>query len=400
MPIKLFHAGQIGAPQLSGSNGSLIGVLDAVLVNGYNSVSITSITRSGGTATVATSVAHGLSSGDSATISGATQAEYNVEAIVSVIDSTNFSYSVAGAPVTPATGAPAVKRASGGFSKEFAGTNKAVYRSLNTALTCRPYLQVIDAGATAGAAKEAQVRGYMTMTDIDTGGEPFPSVAQLAGGLFAYKSNLSSAAARPWVLITDGNIFYFQACMDQAPASMQASGGYLWWLAFGDIAPTRPLDPYCGILAACGATNQQVTGLASACINGLFYGAARNFNIGAGSAFYLPRSFGQVVGAVTGSTSGHGWDQIAMGSLALLAYPHPPDNGFYMTPVNVTQGGVIRGRLPGVYEPLQGRCLNQFDTVQNVDGYPGRTFMALWGQNAQSTSTTGMLMFDLTGPWS
>lgn len=398
MPIKLFHAGQVGAPQLSGSNGALIAVLDAVLVNGYNSVSITSITRSGGTATATTSAAHGLASGDSAAISGSTQVEYNIEAVVSVIDSTHFSYSVAGTPATPATGSPAVKRASGGFAKEFTGSNKASYRSLNSALTCRPYLQVIDAGATPGAAKEAQVRGYMTMSDVDTGGEPFPTAAQLASGLFTYKSNVSSAEARPWVLITDGNIFYFQACMDQAPASMQASGGYLWWMAFGDITPTRPLDPYCGMLAACGASNQQVTG--GACINGLFYGAARNFNIGAGSALFLPRSFGQAVGAVTGSTSGHGWDQLAVGSLALIPYPHPTDNGFYMTPVNVTQGGIIRGRLPGVYEPLQGRCLNQFDTVQNIDGYPGRTFMALWGQNAQSAPTTGMLMFDLTGPWS
>lgn len=397
--IKLFHSGQAGAPQLSGTNGSLITVLDAILVNGYNSLGVTSITRSGSVATVTCSANHGFTSGDSAVIAGADQPDYNGEFVVSVIGSDTFVITVTGTPATPATGTITMKRASANFDKVFSGSNKAAYRPQDASGT-RPYLQVIDAGATPGAAKEAQIRGYLTMTDVDNGGEPFPTDAQYASGLYAYKSNASSAAARPWVLITDGKVFYFQACMDQAPITMQASGGYLWWMAFGDITSTRPGDPYSAFVAGCVAANWQVTTTNGSCHNGLFVAYSRSWNPGTVSGFFLPRSFGQNVGAAAGCPVGHGWDQGAMGSLGQFGYPHNPDNGLYITPVNVGQGGVVRGRLPGVYEPLQGRVLNQFDIVENIDGYPGRKFIALWGTNAQSAVTTGMLLFDLTGPWS
>ena len=62
----------------------------------------------------------------------------------------------------------------------------------------------------------------------------------------------------------------------------------------------------------------------------------------------------------------------------------------------MTQRGVIRGRFPGVYEPLHGKALNNYDVIDNVTGYAGRTFMGLYGVHG---TTTGMLMFDLTGPW-
>ena len=88
MAIKVFHAGQAGAPSLQGQNGSLITVLDAILVNGYNTVSVSSITRSGSTATVTTAANHGFSTGDSATIMGAAQTDYNIDAVVAGEDAT------------------------------------------------------------------------------------------------------------------------------------------------------------------------------------------------------------------------------------------------------------------------------------------------------------------------
>lgn len=397
MAIKFFHAGQLGAPQLSGSSGSLITVLDAVLVNGYPPVAVTSITLEGTIATVTCGTIHGLFNGDVVALSGAAQPEYNGEFVVSVLTSTTFTVAIMGSPETPATGTISAKRAPGGFNKEFSGSNKAAYRSNDTSLSCRPYLQVIDAAITAGAAREAQVRGYLTMTDVDTGSEPFPTIAQLANGLYAYKSNVTSTAARPWVLITDGRIFYFQACVDQAPASMQAGGGYLWWFGFGDCIPTRPADRYSGLLFGCNVANMQTAQSGAGSVrNGLFI-PYNNYSPDTNSSFFMPRSFNQNMGAVGACPCGHNKNTNSMGEAALFPYPNPPDNGLYLTPVHIGQGGVFRGKLPGVYEPLQGRCLNQFDLVRNVEGYPGRTFIALWGVNAHSTVTTGMLLFDLTG---
>ena len=68
------------------------------------SISVSSITRSGQTATATTVSAHNLATGVSVTVSGAGQSEYNITATVTVTSTTTFTYTVAGAPATPATG--------------------------------------------------------------------------------------------------------------------------------------------------------------------------------------------------------------------------------------------------------------------------------------------------------
>jgi cytoskeletal protein CcmA (bactofilin family) len=66
--------------------------------------SVSSITRSGTTATVTTATAHGFSNSDSVQISGAVQSAYNGIFTITLTDSTHFTYTVAGSPTTPATG--------------------------------------------------------------------------------------------------------------------------------------------------------------------------------------------------------------------------------------------------------------------------------------------------------
>jgi hypothetical protein len=65
---------------------------------------VTSITRSGGTATVTTSSPHGYSTGNEVEIRGATQTEYNVIATITVTGASTFTYAVSGTPASPATG--------------------------------------------------------------------------------------------------------------------------------------------------------------------------------------------------------------------------------------------------------------------------------------------------------
>jgi uncharacterized phage protein gp47/JayE len=67
-------------------------------------IGIASLTRSGSTATATTSSNHNLATGVSITVSGASQAEYNITAIITVISNTQFTYTVSGTPATPATG--------------------------------------------------------------------------------------------------------------------------------------------------------------------------------------------------------------------------------------------------------------------------------------------------------
>ena len=68
-------------------------------------ISVTSLTRSGTTATATTASDHGLSSFVPVTIAGADQTEYNLtDAAITVTGLNTFEYTVAGSPAFPATG--------------------------------------------------------------------------------------------------------------------------------------------------------------------------------------------------------------------------------------------------------------------------------------------------------
>lgn len=63
----------------------------------------------------------------------------------------------------------------GGWTQVYSGTNKAVYRAPSGN---RFYLRVVHDSAVSGSAQRATVRGYESMSGIDTGTDPFPTVAQ------------------------------------------------------------------------------------------------------------------------------------------------------------------------------------------------------------------------------
>ena len=65
---------------------------------------VTSITRVGSLATVTTPVPHEQVTSATVTIAGADQALYNGVEVITVLNDTQFTYTVAGMPATPATG--------------------------------------------------------------------------------------------------------------------------------------------------------------------------------------------------------------------------------------------------------------------------------------------------------
>ena len=398
MAIKIFTSEQLGAPVLKGAGGAAIDVLDAVLVNGYGQVSVASITRSGSTATVTTSTAHGLSTGNWAVISGADQAAYNVEAQVTVTSNTVFTYDVAGTPATPATGTITSKRASAGWTKPFAATNKAVYRSNDTTGN-RYYYRVVDDFATTGGAKEARIRGYASMTDVDSGTEPFPTVSQQAEGYFIQKSNAIDATGRHWVVVTDGKIVYFLTYWGYATASRtlaSVDGGAIGCCVFGDMLPFKAGDVYMACVS--GSPNQNDFNYG---FSGVMSGTSTVGSEVVGSnnnVIAFIRDYTGVTGPKGARPLGSGICGNPLGSVAVIAYPHPSDNGFYMSPVLAVQSSpsLIRGRIPGLYEPMQGRCFSNTQVVENVQGYAGRKFLFLYNQNGYNS---GAVLFDMTGPW-
>lgn len=397
MAIKVFTSLQQGAPTINGVTGSLITALDAILVNGYGQVNVSSITRSGTTATVTTATAHGLATGDVALIAGAVETAYNGEFVITMTSATTFTYDVAGSPSTPATGTITSKRAPGGFTKTFSGTNKAVYRS-NDLSSRRHYFRILDDGTTSGGAREARLWGYETMSDVDTGTGMYPTVGQHSNGFFCQKSNTTDSTGRHWVLITDGKTVYHFAYIQSTTASgdITSPGSSMNAFGFGDAIEFKPGDAYLSFVTGNPSTNQ----FSSTQYCGLFNGAT-SITAATPSALQatliMSRDFTAVAGARQTQIFATGLNA-SIGDTVNISYPHQIDNGFYMAPALLTQASpaLIRGRLPGFFEPLHSNCFPNTQIVENVQGYTGRKFMMLWGKNS---SSIGACLIDITGPW-
>lgn len=89
--------------EFSAEDGTLYTSTAAVNIASIN-LSISSLTRTGQTATAVFPSDHGLASGITVTISGAAEAEYNGSFVITATRSDEIEYTVVGSPSTPATG--------------------------------------------------------------------------------------------------------------------------------------------------------------------------------------------------------------------------------------------------------------------------------------------------------
>ena len=90
-------------------------------------IAVSSVTRSATTATVTTAAPHGYTTGDYVTIAGATPAGYNGKVRITVTGPTTFTYTVSGAPATPATGT-----ITGTYVSDAQGGRNVTWRTLET----------------------------------------------------------------------------------------------------------------------------------------------------------------------------------------------------------------------------------------------------------------------------
>jgi hypothetical protein len=410
MTVKVYHSDQAGAPALSGTVGTLINVLDAVLVNGYNQVNVSSMTRSGSTVTVTCATPHGYENpsvrwwnrngvGNVCTIAGADQVEYNGDWPISYVSDTVFTFDIGTAtPDTPATGTLTTKRAGGGFSKVFADTNRGVYRS-NDPTSRRHFLQVNDIAdcPNGQGARYAGWRGYEYMRGIDDGDFPFPRIIDTGPfGHYICKSNALDNYARAWTIITDGKFFF-----------LWLSPTRLWWdfavdghsrlFGFGDFKTTVP-DAYATLISGgfsgednpdrptdCGLmhpSNNQwgswgIPGTGWTCIARGYNGQAR------------PVWTAGLIAAIGE------YGQPCFGYYGRLPFPNPIDNRYYLTQIKVSDAGAIRGTLP-YYQGPSGPVHSHREIIDNVVGLEGRKFMYLRATPV-NTSYIGGVYIDITG---
>jgi hypothetical protein len=107
-PVRWFTSEFENAPELNAAVGSIIGILDACLINGFNTKGVDALAYDSqtGLCTVTVQAGHGYQKHQIIRISGADQGEYNGDFRVVDTTSTTLTFAPATAPaVTPATGA-------------------------------------------------------------------------------------------------------------------------------------------------------------------------------------------------------------------------------------------------------------------------------------------------------
>lgn len=372
--VKVYRSTDANAPALNGLAGGLVSVLDACLIDGYDPRTISSISVSGGIATAAIPSGNPFSAGAVIKITGVTSTEaLNGEWRVASSSASELTFSVAGTGVGDgsATGTITAIRAPANWEVQFTASNKRAYRSKGVE-SLRPVLRVDDTGTL-----NARVRGFVSMSDIDTGSDPFPTDAQVSGGGYWAKSFEATATARAWILVADDRTLYLVSFYN-SPATTRPL------VSFGEFRPTRAADQWAALLE-CGANSSQAS-----CGPVPAFGASGKF---------VPRSYTAAPGALNVRTYSHRTQSVGSGRQG-IALPDPVSGRFFVAPVEVWEADTtgLRGIIRGFYCSLHLMTTSDPDSAEEVvvDGLPGRTLLRL---KVSQNSTLHAAVFDITGPW-
>lgn len=382
---KSFSSDMTGAAVLSGTAGALIAVLDSVLVNGFGSVSVTGLAVASSVATATVAAGHSFKVGSVALVAGATPSGLNGEKRVLAVASNTFTFDATGVSDGSATGTITAKVAAAGWTKQYTGTNIAVYKMGGVEGTGF-VLRVDDTGTTV-----ARVRGYEVMSDANTGTGPFPTTAQWAGsGLWWSKSDTASAAARPWRIVADDRGFFYFC--KQADTGAEHQGNY-----FGDILSLKSNDPYACVLRANTASRSSSTSAITDSLevmdslqtyDGLYVARAANTLGGSTKIHQYPTT---AVGLALSHTTGAvGW-----------SYPSPVDNGLMLTPVVLYASTGYRGYLPGisVSPQITNASFSTGDVIAGSGAMVGKSVTVVKLGAPAAGAGQGVVFMDQTSDW-
>ena len=384
--VKWARSTMPGAPVLTRAAGSLIALLDALLVNGWGVQTATSVVVASGVATATFATDHAAARHGVVLVAGVTGAlaGLNGEQKVTAVEPNKIKWATTEADGT-AAGTITIKMAGAGWTKPFSGTNLAAYKSASPAAHGQ-FLRIAD--TTAGYARAV---GYENMTAISTGTGLFPSAAQLNGGYYWGKNDETSGTnAVPWVFASDGRFFYLfaQACIN-------SSGGWarsFTPMSFGDLVPESPSgDPYATV----------VTGAAD---DGPWWGTGPSYvytyhTVDAYVA--APRARSGVGTASRGATLTE-LNLDNQGGAAPAQLPNPISGSIPMGRVLYKDAPTEfpRAAFPGLYWS-PATCMERVTNYGSIlELTNGKSLLGVWaGSSVSSAGTFSGAFLDLIGPW-
>lgn len=351
LPIYLNSAMQ-GAPALAGStNGAINSVLNACLVNGFNTQSVVSATASGGVVTFNFASGPGFSALDTVTVAGATNTTVNGQRRVQSSSGNQVLIAIPGVPDGAVGGTITLKFSPLGWTRPYSGTNVSAYRQGGSASHKR-FLRVFD--NTITSANQWFARGYGAMTAVSTGTDPFPNLTDYSGNGPGFSSS-NVVGNIPWWIVGTPRAFYFYYQI----SSLTPNQNDLTSFVFVELDRiNKPGDTYA-----------QVMGSQSGFGNG---------------ATFICRSYSGVANtAKQVQIYGPGASGVLSGG---LTYPDPAGGNlvFVDAPWLREQSGsdyALRGYLPGMLCALQNTTPLQI--LNSIPGVTGRvaTFWDTYGSS-------------------
>lgn len=278
-----------------------------------------------------------------------------------------------------------------GWTRSYTGTNKTSYRNSIAAGGTGMHLRVLDDGSGTGGAREALCRAYLTMSDIDTGTIETPTAAQVSTSIVWRKSNTTDSTARPWLLIADELTFYL--CIDTGTvASEYGAGTY----GAGDFASDVPGDAY--RFFVCGRESQQ--GADQHGVHAGFFLSSNAFTEPTSQSFWLARGYAGTGSPVRAAFMYPLYTRI--GTNGSIANPSPGSSLNYWIPGIIVTQSSFRGRMRGIYLPLNSHVGVAIGTeVVNPPGLTGTIVAMRHNSDANGASAVHDCHFhiDKTNAW-
>lgn len=373
--------------------GGIIAVLDACLVTGANLTTATNVTQVGGTATAVFAGNHNFSVGDSVLVEGATPTAYNGLVKVTAKTSASISWAIDSGTASPATGTITVKHPGAGWTKSWADTNMAAYRSATSDNGIGAYIQIEDNNPYSNGHASFRWRvceghtALNTATRLVTELRPFYKI----GGT----SN--------WWCVADDRMVYLTMLGTASNSNTLFS--------FGEIIRMISTDSGTWVFPANGTTSDWQMG---------GYGVYTGTRSDRPQNDYTYQCLNSWSGlpitplvspTITGSNVDNGDTSLSLATAQRSgASPNPLTGAIEILPVraveqvntSVARGSTLtRGVFPGTYHPVGLTSNLFFNSIRNgvlsnveVNGSLRDILLTRCAYDAQAQGA-----FDLTGPW-
>lgn len=206
------------------------------------------------------------------------------------------------------------------------------------------YVRVDDNGTGTGGAREMLIRAYRTMSDVNTGTDPTPTVAQVSSGLVLRKSIALNSTSREWIMAADELTFSISVHPGNV-ASSRKDGHYAFHAGNYDCDdPSQPCPFVIGGAATQSATNAGSQNIGIMALRG-----------SSSNGLYVMRGVSHAVGAeavVLNSLTSTGPSPVG-GSNMPMANPMPGSGLTVFHPAFLCSSTTLFGKLRGLYMPIQ-----------------------------------------------